>query len=197
MKGIRIAAMFGLALAVAIPANAGNKLIPAKAPIAVAKSSLKVTPGTEWNKLSARPGRNSESWTIDGDGLNDLTFYGGIENDATLFREIDKRNRPLPHMSATMLITDVPALLENSYRIALNTPLFTIDSMEPATFAGRPGLRFTYSFTRPDEDLPRKGEARAAIIAGKLYMITFEAPRLHFFDQSVEAFRQIADSAQL
>jgi hypothetical protein len=182
---------------VAAPALAGNTLIPAGQPVAVAKSPMTVTPPSEWNKLGARPGRHSESWTLDGDALNDLTFYGGIEPGRTLFREVDKRNRPLPRISATMLITDVPTLVENSYRIALNTPLFTMGAMEPAPFLGRPGLRFTYSFTRPGDDLPRNGEARATVIGGKLYMMTFEAPRLHFFDKGVAGFRAVADSARL
>jgi hypothetical protein len=69
--------------------------------------------------------------------------------------------------------------------------------MEPAQFVGKQGIRFTYTFTKPDEDLPRLGEARAVIIDGTLYMITFEAPRLHYFDQSVQSFRQVADSANL
>ncbi len=54
--------------------------------VAVAKSGLTVNPDREWNKMGARSGRNSETWTIDGDGLNDVTFYGGIANDSTLFR---------------------------------------------------------------------------------------------------------------
>lgn len=189
-------AFLALALAAA-PASAGNSLIPAGARVSVAKSTLTVAPPSEWNKLGKRPGRNSEAWTIDGDALNDLTFYGGIPAGKTLFREVDKKNRPLPKMSATMLITDVPALVENSYRIALNTPLFTLGSVEPALFAGRQGVRFTYDFTRPGEDLPRKGEARAAIVDGKLYMISFEAPRLHFFDRDVDAFRKVAETAKL
>ncbi|WP_374942752.1 hypothetical protein [Sphingomonas sp.] len=182
---------------VAAPVSAGNTLIPAGRRVAVAKSTLTVAPPSEWNKLGARPGRNSETWTIDGDALNDLTFYGGIPAGKTLFREVDRKNRPLPKVSATMLVTDIPALVENSYRVALNTPLFTVDTLEPALFAGRQGVRFTYSFTRPGEDLPRKGEARAALVGGKLYMITFEAPRLHFFDRSVEAFRKVADTAKV
>ncbi|HEX8484393.1 hypothetical protein [Sphingomonas sp.] len=191
-------AAFLIALAmVASPAQAGNSLIAAGTRVAVAKSALTVAPPSEWNKLGARPGRNSETWTIDGDALNDLTFYGGIPAGKTLFREVDKKNRPLPRVSATMLITDVPVLVENSYRIALNTPLFTLDAMEPALFAGRAGLRFTYSYTRPGEDLPRKGEGRTAIIDGKLYMMTFEAPRLHYFDRSVDQFRKVADTARL
>jgi hypothetical protein len=190
-------ALLAAAFLIAGPVQAGNSLIPVGKPVAVAKSQLTVTPPTEWNKLGARPGRNSETWTLDGDELNDLTFYGGTEDGRTLFREVDKRNRPLPRMSSTMLITDVPTLLENSYRIALNTPLFNIEMMEPVTFLGRQGLKFTYSFTRQGEDLPRKGEARAVIVDGKLYMITFEAPRLHYFDASIEKFREVADSAKL
>lgn len=186
----------GLAL-IAAPVAAGNRLIVPGQPVAVAKSMLTVTPAVEWNKLGARPGRNSETWTFDGDALNDLTFYGGIEPERTLFREVSKRNKPLPRVKATMLVTDIPTLVENSYRIALDTPLFTVEGMEPMAFAGKPGIRFTYSFTRPNEDLPRKGEGRGAMIDGKLYLITFEAPRLHYFDAGVASFRQVADSAKL
>ena len=73
MKGLRIAAV-GLAL-VAAPVLAGNKLIPAGQPVAVAKSVLTVTPSVEWNKLGARPGRNSGTGTFDGRALNDLTVH--------------------------------------------------------------------------------------------------------------------------
>ena len=41
------------------------------------------------------------------------------------------------------------------------------------------------------------GAERGAMIGGKLYLITFEAPRLHYFDAGVAAFRQVADSAKL
>ena len=75
----------GLAL-IAAPVAAGNRLIVPGQPVAVAKSMLTVTPAVECNKLGARPGRNSETWTFDGDALNDLTFYGGIEPERTLFR---------------------------------------------------------------------------------------------------------------
>lgn len=68
----------GILVATAQPALASNTLITAQTPVAVAKSSMTVTPDREWNKMGARPGRNSESWTIDGDGLNEVNFYGGI-----------------------------------------------------------------------------------------------------------------------
>lgn len=191
------AAAFAALLLAAQPAIAGNSLVAPGARVLVAKSTLAVTPASEWNKLGARPGRNSESWTLDGDGLNEITFYGGIADGRTLFREVDKRNRPLPKVSSTMLITDIPALLESSYRIALDTPLMTITSVEPDIFAGAKGVRFNYSYTRPGDDIRRMGEARAAMIGGQLYMATYEAPALYYFDRDLAAFRQIAESATL
>lgn len=186
-----------IAVSAAAPVAAGNKLIPAGQRVAVAKSAMTVLPPDEWNKLGARPGRNSETWTLDGDELNDVTFYGGIPDGQPLFREVDKKNRPLPLVSATMLITDIPALLENSYRLALGTTDMAIEKVEPATFAGNKGVRFTYAFTRQNESLRRRGEARAAVVAGKLYMITYEAPALHYFDRSAAAFRTLADTIKL
>jgi hypothetical protein len=184
------AAIVGLALA--SPSSAGG-LKPAGIPIAVAKSTLTVTPDQAWNK-GARPGRLSEAWTLDGLSINELTFYGGILDNTTLFREVNKTTAPLPRFSKTMLAPDVVQWFESSYRIAGHTSLMAIDSVEPATFAGNQGFKFTYSFALQDE-VKRKGEARGAIIGGKLYMITFEAPRIHYFDRDLASFYKIADSA--
>lgn len=184
-------------LLVSTAALAGNSLISPGQKVGVAKSALMVVADREWNKMGARPGRYSESWTLDGNTLNDLTFYGGVESGRSLFREVDKRNRPLPHFSTTMLPTDIAALLENSYRIALGTTAISIDSVKPARFAGHKGVSFTYSFTLSGEEVQRKGEAHAAIVKSRLYMITFEAPRLHYFDAGVGAARAVVASAAL
>lgn len=177
------------------PAQAGYKLMAKGAPVAVAKSGLTVTPSVDWNKLGARPGRNAESWTLDGLSLNDVTFYGGIANDTTLFKEVDKTNRPLPRFSSTMLAPDIAQLFEGSYRIANSTSLMSINSIEPATFAGKPGFRFTYSYTVQNEEVKRNGEATGAIVDGKLWMITYEAPVIHYYDRDVDAYRSLATSA--
>jgi hypothetical protein len=193
MAGKRFAGLVLAAALVAIsPVQAGG-LKPAGVPIAVARSGLTVTPDQGWNK-GIRPGRLSESWTLDGLSINELTFYGGIADNKTLFREIDKTNKPLPRFSKTMLLPDIAQLLETSYRVAIGTPLMKIEAMEPAAFAGSQGFRFTYSLTTPD-DVKRRGEARGAIINGALYMITYEAPRIHYFDRDLGSFQKIAESA--
>lgn len=174
---------------------AGNSLIFPRAAVAVAKSSLTVTPDVEWNKMGARPGRSAEVWTIDGSQLNELTFYGGIANDTALFREVSKKQKPLPRFNATMLITDIPTLVENSYRIANDISVITVDQIEPVTFAGYQGIRFAYDFTAPSDEVRRRGEGQAAIVDGRLYMITFEAPALHFFDAGIAPARAVIASA--
>jgi len=186
-----------LALLFVLPAaaSAGNTLIAPNTAVAVAKSSLTVTPDREWNKMGRRPGRNAETWTFDGEQLNDLTFYGGIAAETALFREVSKKDKPLPRFKSTMLITDIPSLVESSYRIAANVGVITIDQIEPTTFAGYQGIRFVYDFTPPNDEVHRKGEGHAAIVDGRLYMITFEAPALHFFDASIAPARAVIASA--
>jgi len=198
MKRMTKLALMGIAIGLATaPALAGYKLVPKGVPIAVAKSTLMVTPSTDWNRLGARPGRNAESWTLDGLTLDDLTFYGGIANDTTLFRDSKKKTEPLPRFSSTMLAPDIAQLFESSYRVSIGTSLMSIDSVEPATFAGRPGFHFSYTFVIQGEEVKRKGEATGAVIGGKLYLITFEAPVIHYFDATHGAAKSVVDSAKI
>ncbi len=185
------------ALLVTAPALAGFKMMPAGQPQLIRKSTLAVTPSIGWNRLGGRLGRNAEAWTLDGHSLNDLIFYTAIPTGKTLFREVDKKNKPLPQFNPSMLAPDVAALFESSYRIANSTSLFTVDSIEPATFAGKPGFRFAYSFTVQDEEVRRAGEATGAIINGQLYMITFEAPKIHFFDRNIADYRALVATAKV
>lgn len=199
MRNLMIAAAL-LAMATTLtagPAVASFKLMKAGAPAQVGKSTLTVTPPADWNRLRQRVGRNAESWTLDGLSLNDATFYGGIAEGRTLFRQADKKNKPLPRFSATMLIPDVASMFEQSYRIAGGTSLFTIERMEPANFAGQSGFRFAYDFTQAGDEVRRKGEAIGAIVGGKLYMATFEAPVIHYYRRDLPAFRALVATARI
>ncbi len=185
------------AFALATPAVAGFKLMPTGKAQPVGKMGLSVTPPNDWNRLGSKIGRNAESWTLDGLSLNDLSFYAGIEEGRTLFREVDKKNRPLPKFTASMLPPDIVSLFEGSYRVAAGTSLFEIGKVEPATFAGRPGVHFTYTFVQQGEEVRRNGEGTGAIIGGKLYLITFEAPVIHYYDRDIANYRKLVMSAEV
>ncbi len=189
--------VFALLLGMISPALAQYKLIPQNQPVIINKSALQVTPGTAWNKLYQRAGKRAETWTLDGTALNDVTFFTGIPDGKPLITDSDKRDRPLPRFSATMLAPDIAQFFEQTYRIALGTPRMSVDSIEPATFAGATGFRFTYSFALQGEEVRRKGEATGAVVGGLLYLISYEAPALHYFKRDVAAYRAIVASAQV
>ena len=163
--------------------------------VEVAGSDMTVTPPRDWNRLDAKPGKYAEIWTLDGEQLNDVTFYGGVEPGNPLVRERDRKRDPLPKFTAGTLLIEVPELLEGTYRAAKGIGGFATTSARPERFLGEDGVGFTYEYTDSDE-LPRKGEARAVISGGKLYMVTFDAPRLHYFDKTLADFRALADTAE-
>lgn len=163
--------------------------------VTVAESTVSVIPSRDWNRLSGKIGKNVESWTIDGGQLNDVTFYGGIAPGNPLVKERSKKKEPLPKFTSATLLVELPELLETTYRAYKKIGTFAVTSTEPANFLGQEGVRFTYTYTDADE-LTRKGEARAAIIKSSLYMITFDAPRLHYFDRTIGDYHALIESAK-
>lgn len=179
----------------AAPASA-HKLREKGETFEVADSAVTVTPSRDWNRLSGKIGKRTETWTLDGEQLNDVTFFGGIDAGEPLVKERSKKRDPLPKFTSSTLLIEVPELLEGTYRTYKDLAAFELLTIEPGTFLGADGVRFTYEYTDFDR-LTRKGEARAAIIDGKLYMVTFDAPRLHYFDRTIDDFRALADTARL
>lgn len=165
-------------------------------PVAVAAATLVVTPTRDWNQLSGKPGKKAEAWTLDGEQLDQVTFYGGIAPGEPLIRERDKKGKPLPKFTRETLLAEVPGLLESTYRTDRAIASFTLLDARPERFLGTDGIRFAYEYV-DDDNLPRKGEARAALVKGLLYMATLDAPRLHYFDRVAPDFRALADSATL
>ncbi|GGN43496.1 hypothetical protein GCM10011349_07660 [Novosphingobium indicum] len=180
---------------VAAPAYA-HKLCSSGETVDVAKSDVHVTPARDWNRLSGRPGKHAEVWTLDGEQLNDVTFFADVPPGEPLVKDRNKKRDPLPKFTKSTLLVEIPDLLEGTYRTYKNVASFDVLSIDPTRFLGCDGVIFTYRFV-DDDQLTRKGEARAAIIDGKLYMITFDAPRLHYYDTVIGDFRQLADSAIL
>lgn len=179
----------------AVPADA-HKLREKGQTVEVADSDVVVTPSRDWNLLKGKIGKRTETWTLDGEQLNDVTFFGGIDAGDPLVKERNKKREPLPKFTSSTLLIEVPELLEGTYRTYKDLATFQMLSVEPGPFLGSEGVHFTYEYTDRDQ-LTRKGEARATIIGGRLFMLTFDAPRLHYFDRTIADFRALADTAAL
>ena len=190
----------GLALALALasvstPAAAQWRLVDPGESREVAGSGLMVTAPDEWNRSTQRPTRRTEIWTKDGNTLNELDFWLAVKPGEALFRERSKKKDPLPRFDANMLPTDLVEFFEDTARKVLGGSLVEAHEVRPATLAGHPAVEFDWSYTGSDE-VDRKGLVRAAVIDGRLYMINFDAPKLHYFDAHVNEARAVMDSAR-
>jgi hypothetical protein len=162
----------------------------------ISNTTLTVTPARDWNKLSFSPGKKAETWTLDGEELNDVTFFAGIEAGKPLIREASKKHKPLPKFTKETLLVEVPELVEGTYRSAKGIATFNVTGSKPDRFLAHDGIRFTFDYV--DEDsLPRRGEGRAALVNGLLYMAVFAAPRLNYYERTLADFETLTDTARV
>ncbi|MGL5838246.1 MAG: hypothetical protein ACRCY3_07065 [Sphingorhabdus sp.] len=197
MRPMPIALSFLVLIGAAIPAFAEWYGVVADRNVKIAGKSMEVSPKAGWNRSTARPSPKSERWTRDGLGLNELTFFAGVSDGETLYYAPFGTQQELPKFRSAMLPTEVVELFESSNRIILQSSIFEIDSVTPSKLGPYDAVRFNYSYAAQDEGLTRKGEATAAIVGGRLYMVNFIAPAIHYFDRDLDEIRQLVSSIKL
>jgi hypothetical protein len=165
--------------------------------VKVAKGTMQVKPASNWNRSSMRPSRRSEAWTRDGINLNELTFFGGIEDGEPILRQGWASSEKLPRFKKDMLPTDIAELFEATNRIVLQSSLFKLGKVESAKLGSHDGVRFGYSYAAQEEDIERRGEATASVVDGRLYIVNYVAPSLHYFDAYLPEVRKMTASATI
>ena len=173
------------------------KLVQAGEARKVGKGDLQVTAVGNWNRSTQRPTGESESWTQNGSGLDDLGFFVAVKKGEALFRQRDKKKDPLPKFDPAMLPTDIAEWFENSARIALTSAVFEVTAVRPARLAGADGIEMDFAYATEGDNLERKGVARAAVIGQRLYVISFDAPKIHYFDEGLPAALAIMNTARV
>ena len=190
-------------LAVAPPAAAQFvfstpwKLVRAGEVRRVGTDEMLVTAVGDWNRSTQHDLKRNESWTQNGTGLDELSFFGAVAKGKPLFRQRDKKKDPLPKFDPAMLPTDIAEWFENSARIALASAVFEVGAVRPATLAGASGIEMDFTYATEGDNLERQGTARAAVIGGKLYMISFDAPKIHYYRAGLATALAIMNSARV
>ena len=113
----------------------------------------------------------------------------------SLVRERNRKREPLPKFAASMKASDIADLVDRTNSNSKAATDVVMEAVEPATFAGQPGFRLAYRYT--STELIRRVEARGAVIGGKLYLISYDAPALHYFDAGLEQARAVMASAKI
>ena len=191
---VAIAAVLALATQ---PVQAGWKRIETTAAADIGKGAMAVKPDSEWNRWSRRPSNTGEVWTKDGLYLNQLSFFGRIASGETIYKDRKKKDRPLPAFKSDMLLPDVAELFQSNFSIENDITQFEVTDLSPAKLGTTDGLKMSYEYALPGERLQRKGEARMAIHNGKLYIVNFAAPKLHYFDHDIAEVRGMMDRVVL
>ncbi len=193
-----IARRLVLTLLLGLAACAPQYTLVAASPVAVAKNSLRVTPGTAWNRAprTAFDIAWEENWTANGPLLYSIGFIGGLPDGEAIVRQRRKADQKVPVFRATMTPPDLVAMVESFYRIKQSAAVFEAGEVAPLRFAGEPGLRFDYRYVGGDS-VRRRGRAVMAIHGGKLYLLTLDGTALHYFDAALPAFDAIVATAAI
>jgi hypothetical protein len=194
---VRAVLAAALILAPSTGALAGWKLVKRDVVVKVAKSTMSVTPGEDWNRSTFRASKKGETWTLDGTGVNEIYFAAALVPGDTLYRDMNKKVKPLPLLGKNIQLSDIPEFFESSQRVAYNSSLYEVTGVEPTKFLGQDGVRFTYQFAVEGIPLKYNGVAQAALVGGKLYIISFNAPMITFYERDRAKAEAIMASAKL
>jgi hypothetical protein len=166
--------------------------------VAVAGGTMHVTPSAAWNKAPTSPLaiRYEEDWTENGPTLDSLVFIGGLPDGQALAKQHRKADSQVPVFHATMTPLELTSMIESYYRVREGSKLFQTDGIAPASLFGKPALRFDYSYVGGD-DVRRRGRSVAAIVGGKLYLLSLEGAASHYFENAAPQFDSIVASASL
>jgi hypothetical protein len=192
MKAWMIPAAALLALACAAPATwvgvpAGTVDLP---------GNLEVRADAAWSRRPpSGKGPGFELWTTDGVPLDQLRFYAGIAPGQPLAAPARAVGKQVPTFQEGLEAHEIVELYE-----ALATrdgSVLTRDKLAPAPFAGGPGFRFEFTLIRKRDELTLRGLGFGAVRDGRLYLMVYTAPRMHYFPKNLARVEAIAGSARI
>ncbi len=161
--------------------------------------TMAVTPAMRWNRVPRTQNDISreENWTLNGPMLDGLTFIGGLKSGDELVRRQRRTDiRQVPEFRADMTPPEIASMIESLYRIRAGSVSFEMTGLQPRSFLGHPGFQFDYEHLGGNE-LRRQGRVVGAVIGERLYMILFDAARMHYFPTAIDEVERIVASARL
>jgi hypothetical protein len=154
------------------------------------KDALTVIADERWNRLEPASD-GAELWTADGMPLDMLAFYVGVAEGETLGPAAGLKT---PRFHAAMEAHDVVELY--AAILTLEGSAFKLERLAPARFGGAPGFVFDHT-TVTRYGLALAGRAYGAVVDGKLYLMSYTAPRSHYYAKHLAQVEAIARSSRL
>lgn len=150
----------------------------------------------KWNRApSMFAPAKGEVWTAEGIPVDRLTFFVGLSEGDNLMQVRGAGDKKLPPFRSAMTPSEIVEFYE-AYATADGSS-FTLQRLEPAPFGGADGFRFEFQVVRKSDELRLAGVGYGALRGGKLYMMVYTAPRIHFFPTYLPRVEAIARSARI
>ena len=147
-----------------------------------------------WNRFTR--GVDVPTWTVEGFTVDRLQFFVGIKDNTPIADRAKgaKEARPLT-FHASMKAHEIVALFQGLYTQDGST--FTLDKVEPVTFVGESGFKYSYTLIRRGDDVTLSGVGYGAVHNSELVLINYSAPRLGFFPRYQAQIEKMALGARL
>jgi len=155
-----------------------------------------VTGDPAFNRLEGGdPATYDAWWTANGASLDLLRFHTGVASGQPLIRSAAKATKATAVFQARMQPEEIVELYESYLTSSGST--FKLDRIAPAPFAGGNGFRFEYTVIRKADDVTLKGAGYGLVRKDTLYLMTFQAPRLHYYASLLPKVEAMAKTARI
>ncbi|HSI58660.1 MAG TPA: hypothetical protein VLA16_13970 [Ideonella sp.] len=149
-----------------------------------------------WNRFERGLADNTPTWTQEGITVDALQFYPGVKDGEEIAPPLrdGQKKQPLT-FKASMQPVEIVALFQALH--SRDGSSFELQKIEPAEFVGVRGFRCEFAVIRKIDDVRLRGMAYGAVRDGRLYLISYTAPRLGFYAKYAARAEAIARSASL
>lgn len=159
------------------------------------RERMLVQVASPWNRFERGQSDDTPIWTQEGITVDALQFYVGVK-DGQLIAPTPREGKLAPlAFKSSMQAADIVALFQSLQTRDGST--FQLDKLEPVDFVGTRGFRYEFSVVRKLDDVRLRGVAYGAVQRGELYLISYTAPRLAFFNKYAAQVEAIARSASI
>lgn len=149
-----------------------------------------------WSRLEGADEPKHDVWTSDGLPLDQLHFHTALADGESLVVLKDRpADKGLPRFRPDMQAQEVVELY--GAFAARDGSAFMLEKLAPARFGGEEGFRFEFSRVRKGDEVRTRGVGYGAIRKGELFLMVFEAPRIHYFAKHLARVEELARSARI
>jgi hypothetical protein len=154
-------------------------------------SAYSLDPQIAWSRAAAG---KFELWTVDGPGLDEISFANGIANGEAIVMPAPllAERPPLPLFREGMTPSEIAELITDTLA-SIGFIDVEAHNLRPFDFGGRPGFQFELTMLTPTS-LEQRGLVAGMLKDERLYLITFRAASDYYYPKYETVVQRMLES---